>query len=231
MASSNMSVLKIVNMVLSRLREDTVTSMTETAYSGFVLGLLNDAKREVEQAYDWHALVDTISVDTTASQNYINVLGGGKTTSARTRIIEVYNTTTDYYLMKTGLDNVRRMEHDDSSTAEPYYYAPDGLSSNQDVKLRLWQIPDATYTLEVTCINPQDDFTTADNATSDIITVPWLPIYHRTLSLAIRERGDDGGFQFEEVYQEYITALNDAIAYEQRAKYDGTDFGGDWYIP
>lgn len=231
MASANVSVLKVVNKVLSRLRESTVTGMTETAYAGFVLGILNDAKREVEQAYNWDSLVDTIPVNTVASQNYINVLGSGFTTNERTRIVEVYNATTDCYLTKIGLDDIRNRERDDASEAEPYNYALDGMSTNQDVKLRLWQIPDQVYSLEVTCVNPQDDFDTGDNATSDIIKVPWLPVYHRTLSLAIRERGDDGGFQYEEVYQEYLTALNDAIAYEQRHKYDGTDFAGDWYVP
>jgi len=231
MASSNVSVLKVVNQVLSRLRESTVTGMTETAYAGFVLGLLNDARREVEQAYNWTALNDVVPVSTVAAQNYVYVAGGGFTTNERTRITEVYNSTTDCYLSKRGLAHVRQMENDDNSQAEPYIYTIDGLSSNQNVKLRLWQIPDQAYSLQIACYNPQDDFTTSDNASTDIIRVPWLPVYHRTLSLAIRERGDDGGFQYEEVYQEFITSLNDAIAYEQRAKFEGTNFDGDWYVP
>jgi hypothetical protein len=231
MASSNVSVLIIVNKVLERLRESTVGGLTETSYAGFVLGLLNDARREVEQAYNWDALTDVVPVSTVASQDYINVAGGGFTTNERTRIIEVYNSTTDTYLRKRGLDYVRQMSNNDSTEAEPVMYAEDGQSSSQDLKLVMWQIPDQIYAMQIACYNPQDDFSTSDNATTDILRVPWLPVYHRTLTLAIRERGDDGGFQYEEVYQEYLTALNDAIAYEQRRKFDGTGFSGDWYVP
>ena len=231
MASSNVSVLRVVNKVLSRLREDTVTSMTETAYAGFVLGILNDARREVEQAYNWEAITDVVPVNTVANTNFIAVKGGGFTTNERSRVIEVYNSTTDTYLSPRPLSDIRRMENDDATEAEPHYYAHDGVDASQDILLRLWQIPDQVYALEVACYNPQDDFTTSQNATTDIIKVPWLPVYHRTLALAIRERGDDGGFQYEEVYQEYLTALNDAVAYEQRTKFEGSNFSGDWYVP
>jgi ubiquinone biosynthesis protein Coq4 len=54
-------------------------------------------------------------------------------------------------------------------------------------------------------------------------------VYLRALGLALRERGDDEGFNSEEAFAEYNKALNDAIAYEQRRRYENTH-DGDWHI-
>ena len=46
-----MTYLTLVNNVLKRLRERTVSTVEETSYSTLIAMLVNDAKQEVEQAW------------------------------------------------------------------------------------------------------------------------------------------------------------------------------------
>ena len=48
-----MTYLNIVNNVLRRLREDTVTTISANTYSAMVGDFINDAKQLVENAWDW----------------------------------------------------------------------------------------------------------------------------------------------------------------------------------
>ena len=78
-----MTYLNLVNNVLRRLREDEVSSVQDNTYSKLVGDFVNDAKRMVEDAWDWSALRTTLTVTTSAgtfnyvltgSQNRIKVL-------------------------------------------------------------------------------------------------------------------------------------------------------------
>tara|TARA_R110000823_G_scaffold225887_1_gene353634 strand:- start:1060 stop:1344 length:285 start_codon:yes stop_codon:yes gene_type:complete len=89
----------------------------------------------------------------------------------------------------------------------------------------LYETPDATYSMSVECVIPQDDLT----ANTDYFKVNWYPIYLRALALAIRERGEDEGELSSEVQNAYERALGDAIAYEQTHKWQGQG-GGDWVV-
>jgi len=66
--------LDVVNTVLRRLREPVVSSVNDTDYSAMLGVFVNDAKREVEDAYDWNALSTTLTAVTTADVfNYVLV--------------------------------------------------------------------------------------------------------------------------------------------------------------
>ena len=54
-----MTYLNLVNNVLRRLREDEVSSVTDNTYSKMVGDFVNDAKKMVEDAWDWSALRTT----------------------------------------------------------------------------------------------------------------------------------------------------------------------------
>jgi len=51
-----MTYLELVNNVLRRLRETEVTTVQSTAYSKLIGDIVNDAKRLVEDAWDWKVL-------------------------------------------------------------------------------------------------------------------------------------------------------------------------------
>ena len=60
-----MTYLQLVNSVLRRIREDEVSSVSQNSYSKLVGEFVNDAKRSVEDSYDWTALRTTLTVSTT----------------------------------------------------------------------------------------------------------------------------------------------------------------------
>jgi hypothetical protein len=59
-----MTYLDLINNVLRRLREDTVDTANATDYSHLIGDLVNDAKKIVENSFDWTALRDSITVNT-----------------------------------------------------------------------------------------------------------------------------------------------------------------------
>jgi len=228
MANSPVTVLNVVNKVLTRLRESKASALADSDYALLVLDLVNDAKREVEDAFNWSSIKDTISLQMTAGQTTVSVAdGGSKETTERTRIVQVYNLTEDCYLRQRTREHIRVLANENNDQGNPDFFAINGVDSNQRLSLEIWRPPEATNTMEITVYNPQEDFTSGDE--DELILAPWRPIYLRALQLAIRERGDDSGLSSPEAFAEYMTALNDAIAYEQRAMYDNT-FEGDWQV-
>ena len=84
-----MTYLQLVNEVLTRLRESNVSTVTETSYSSLIGLFVNDAKRAVEDAWDWSALSTTITIPTVAGTTLYTVTGSG----GRQRSVAVNDTT------------------------------------------------------------------------------------------------------------------------------------------
>jgi len=200
--------LDVVNNVLKRLREPVVTSVNDTEYSTMVGVLINDAKREVEDAYDWNALSDTLSA-VTADGVFNYVLVGSRT---RFRVIDVLNDTKDFelrYAPTTWMN--RQYLITDTQKGEPLYYNFNGVDSNGDTQVDLYPIPDGVYNIRFNLTIPQADLA-ADN---DRILVPDHLVSMLAYSKAIAERGEDSGLLSSEAYQMYRLALADAVAIER----------------
>lgn len=200
--------LDVVNNVLRRLREPTVTSVNDTEYSAMIGVFVNDAKREVEDAYDWNALSDTLTaVTSNAVFNY--VLVGSKT---RFRVIDVLNDTKDFQLKyaPTAWMN-RQYLITDTQKGVPTYYNFNGVDTNGDTQVDLYPIPDGAYNIRFNLTIPQADLS-ADN---DRILVPDHLVSMLAHSKAIAERGEDSGLVSSEAYQMYRLALADAVAIER----------------
>ena len=89
-----MTYLELVNGVLRRLREDQVSAVDQNPYSLLIGDLVNDAKRIVEDAWDWSALRTTLTISTTADIfNYV-LVGSGN----RIKIIDVINDTSNWFM-------------------------------------------------------------------------------------------------------------------------------------
>src|SRR5574343_793437 len=56
----------IVNTILRRLREDEVGTVNENAYSKLVGAFVNDAKKVVEDSWQWLPLQETVTITTEA---------------------------------------------------------------------------------------------------------------------------------------------------------------------
>lgn len=204
--------LDVVNNVLRRLREPTVSSVTDTDYSAMLGVFVNDAKREVEDAYDWNALSDTLTATTTADIfNY--VLVGSRT---RFRTIDVFNETKELEMFyRTTAWMNRQFIIVDQQKGSPTYFNFNGVDVNGDTQVDVYPVPDGAYELRFNLIIPQADLVN-DN---DRILVPSHIVAMLAHSKAIAERGEDSGVLSSEAYQMYRLALADAVAIE-RNHYD-----------
>jgi hypothetical protein len=199
--------LQLVNDVLIRLRENEVTSVSDTAYSKLIGKFVNDSKRMVEDSYNWNALSDTLSAITGASIfNYI-LVGSGQ----RFRVIDVLNdTSNDYLKLKTTQDMNQLFLLTTTENGSPRYYNFNGTNSNGDTQVDLYPVPDGVYNLRFNIIKPQ----VALSANADTLLVPSEPVIFGAVARAIAERGEDGGIGSSEMYAMYTQSLGDAIALE-----------------
>ena len=80
--------LETVNAVLTKLREPEVSSITDD-YTRLIARFVNEAKEEVEDAWNWTALRSTATVSAVSTATVYSVTG----TIGRTRINSGWNTT------------------------------------------------------------------------------------------------------------------------------------------
>ena len=200
--------LDTVNNVLRRLRESTVTSVNETAYSAMIGVMVNDAKREVEDAHDWNVLSDTLTANTSADIfNY--VLAGAGT---RFRVIDVLNDTSDIEIRYAPTKWMnKQFLLANNQPGSPVYYNFNGVDDNGDTQVDIWPIPDNVYALRFNLIIPQPELT-EDNT---IVKVPAHLVAMLAYAKAIAERGEDGGNLSSEAYALYKNALANEIAIER----------------
>lgn len=203
--------LQLVNNVLIRLRETEVSSVGDTPYSSLIGVLVNDAKREIEDAYAWNALNTTIVLPTVAGQGDYTLTGSGQ----RFKVHLIMNETEDVPMRQVSPDWLDTQYYlADVQDAAPIYYAFDGVSGDDNI-VRVWPRPDAVYSLRFNLNVPQDDL----SANGDLIKVPPHLVQMLAYANAVAERGEDGGQSFSELYQKYRLALADAISLEAN-RYD-----------
>ena len=205
MASKNF--LELTNDVLIRLREPEASSVSDNAYVKLIARYVNDSKRQVEDAYNWNALSETLSA-TTGTEIFNYVLVG---TGQRFRVIDVLNDTSNFIMRNA---TTRWMDEQfliaTPAKGSPYYYNFNGTDSNGDTQVDLFPIPNGVYNIRFNVIRPQVELV----ANSDKILVPHEPVILGALARAQAERGEDGGVQSAETYALFKQSLADAIGLE-----------------
>ena len=202
-----MNYVQLVNSVLRRLRETSVSSVADNAYSRLIGEFINDAKRQVEDAYPWNSLSDTLTASTADGIfNYI-LNGSGQ----RFRIIDVLNDSSNVVVQNA----TTRWMNDQfllttAQRGSPSYYNFNGTNSNGDTQVDLYPIPDGVYEIRFNVIKPQTTLV----ADADILLVPSEPVIFNAAARAIAERGEDGGILAGEMAYIYNQSLADAIAIE-----------------
>ena len=206
--------LDVVNNVLRRLREPTVITVNDTPYSAMIGVLVNDAKREVEDAAEWNALSSTITVNTvTDTFNYTLTDAG-----TRFRVIDVLNDTSNIalqYAPSSWMNKQFLFTEASSNKGVPTYYNFNGVDNNNDTQVDLYPIPNGVYQLRFNLIIPQLELTTD----STRVLVPSHLVAMLAYAKAIAERGEDGGNLSSEAYALYKSALANEVAIE-RNRYD-----------
>lgn len=203
-----MNYLELVNDVLVRLRENEVTSVNDTPYSKLISKFVNDAKRQVEDAYNWNALSETLTV-TTAPDLFNYVLSGS---GQRFRVFDVVHLEKDWFLnyeTTTKMDELFLNQTVQKGAPEKYNF--NGVDANGDTQVDLWPVPDAIYNINFNIIKPQDNL--VSNSTE--LKVPSEPVIFLAYAKALAERGEDAGISGNEAYALYRESLADHISIEQ----------------
>jgi len=216
---ANPTYLELVNETLVRLREAEVTAVTDNAYSKLIGKYINDSKRQIEDAYNWNALSETLTVITSADLfNYV-LTGIGQ----RFRVIDVINKEANkvMYNETTAKMNELFLTYGTVTKGPPDRFNFNGVNNNGDTQVDVYPIPDGVYNLYFNVINPQDPLT----ANSDQLKIPSEPVIFLAYSKALLERGEDSGITSSEAYQLYLQSLSDHIAAEANRYPDEITWG------
>ena len=198
--------LELVNDVLVRLREPEVTTVQENTLSKLIGKLVNDAKRQVEDAYNWNALTDTLIIDTVSNTYGYTLNGSG----SRFRVIDVQDITNRFMLRAVDTKAMNTYLLNNPNPGKPVYYNFNGVHSNGDTKVDFYPVPVPSLHIYFNVYIPQEEFT----SDTDLLMTPKEPIVLGAFARALVERGEDGGLNSSEAYGLYKTSLADAIAIE-----------------
>jgi hypothetical protein len=203
-----MTYLQIVNSILVRLREPTVSTVGLDAYSTLIGKFVNDAKRQVEDAYDWNALGQEITV-TTASGTYVYSLTGA---GEKFRVSsDPLNTTSNVVMRNISVSDMRQKQNfTPIVTNIPAQYCFEGVDGNGDAQVQLYGRPDGVYTIKFFLTIPQAVL--SSDGTS--VLVPDALVEQNAYARALVERGEDGGLSSSEAYNLYRSMLADYISLE-----------------
>ena len=211
--------LQLVNDVLTRLRESTVTSVDQNTYSALIGKLVNDAKREVEDAWNWDSLRTTYSTNTVSGTYNYTLTNAG----TRFRVLSANNDTSDWFLEYRPAEYFTEnlILVDTPETGSPLYYNFNGVDANGDSQVDVYPKPNGVYALRLDVVKPEAEL---DDDT-DTTALPKSPIVLLAWAKAIEERGEDGGINVSSQYAVAQRSLGDHIAIEAGRRPDETN----WY--
>jgi len=212
-----MTYLDLVNNVLRRLREDTVTAVTNDTYSTMVGDFVNDAKEMVESAWDWSALRTRLTISTTADDYTYSLTGTGD----KGRVLNAINDTSILemqYQTQNWFDNQFFIQN--AASGAPEYFTYNGVDANGDAQIDIYPKPDGVYSLKVKAVIRNTALT--DNL--DTLKIPSQPVIHLAVALLARERGETGGTSTPEYFAIADKYLSDAIALDAQRHPEETIF-------
>jgi hypothetical protein len=202
-----MTYLELVNDVLVRLRETTVVTVSETSYSSLIGKFVNDAKRQIEDAYAWNVLGTTITLSTTSGTYQYALTGAGQ----KFQVIDVLNVTSNIGMKNIDFASMNRKQNFSTPVSGiPYEFCFDGVDGNYDTKVTIYPRPDGVYSIPFSLAVPQATL----SSDSTVIAVPDVLVVQNAYARALVERGEDGGLSSSEAYQLYKAMLSDYIALE-----------------
>jgi len=202
-----MTYLQLINNVLIRLRETQVSTNNETTYSSLIGLFVNDAKRQIEDAFNWNVLGTTVTLTTVSATYIYSMTGAGQ----KFQVQDAINTTSNIGLQNISFVEMNRYQNLVPTTnGLPQYYAFNGVDASGDTKVELYPRPDGVYSIPFSLTVPQA--TLASDGTS--VLVPDTLVVQNAYARALVERGEDGGLSSSEAYQLYRAMLSDQIALE-----------------
>ena len=198
--------LGLVNDILIRMREPEVSTVNENTLSKLVGKLVNDAKRQVEDAYAWNSLTDTLMIETLAN-TYGYVLNNSGT---RFKVIDAQDITNKTQINAISTRLMSQYLLNNMNPGAPMYYNFNGVHTTGDTKVDFYPVPSAGLTLYFNLYIPQAELT----GDADTLLAPKEPVVLGAFARALVERGEDGGLNSTEAFGLYKSSLADAIAIE-----------------
>ena len=209
-----MTYLEIVNNVLKRLRERSVATVNANTYSSLIGILVNDAKKEVEDSWDWSALRTTLTATTSEGAFSYVLTGAGN----RPTILNVINDTDNWFLEykePSWFDRMYLMV-DNVEVGSPQYYTFNGQDGQGDTIVELYPKPNGVFNIRFNMVLRTPDM----EADTDELYVPYHPVAQLAYAKAIEERGEDGGVGASSAYATAQRALSDSISMDSQKHED-----------
>ena len=212
-----MTYLQLINNVLIRLRENQVSTNSETNYSSLIGLFVNDAKRQIEDAYGWNVLGQTVTITTTPGTYVYSMTGAGQ----KFQVMDALNTTANVGMQNISFVQMNRFQNlVPAISGIPEYYTFDGVDNNGDTKVVLYARPDNVYNIPFSLNVPQ----AALAADSTPVLVPDVLVVQNAYARALVERGEDGGLNSSEAFALYRSMLSDYIALESTRYPENQEF-------
>ena len=236
--------LQIVNSVMVRLRESTVTAFTDE-YTKLILAFVNETMREVQNRHQWEALRKSITFQTVAAQQRYILTGDTNDTYgdvlADTDVITADSSLVFYVDPNTGRQKVAAWGFTGSTATPGTGYPLTYTQKEHGVGKRYMQnlsdsYPKTFYTYQSTesdsTVTRSVYFLEAPSAehnitmtwfvpkadltsTTDQVLIPDLPIILGAYTRALDERGEELGPQVGSAERKYQLALDEAVLQDQ----------------
>lgn len=210
--------LQLVNDVLGRLREDPVTTVSQTTYSALIGAWVNDAKRLVEDAWNWQTLETAVPVAILPSTTFYIISSLNERSrlmfapTPNSNIPLAWDITTGdkfqlIYRPYKWIITQRALQNIPQNQEKPIIFGiHKGPASG--VIVELMETPTANRTWSLRFIDPQDDL----SIDSDVINVPYAPVVQIALDYALNERGEEIGEPGTTVQQKAMTHIYNAVS-------------------
>jgi len=200
-----MTYLDMINSILRRLRERTVSTANETTYSTLIGQLINDSKNEIETTWDWSALKTSLLAKTSSGVVSYTLTGAGQDPT----IDSVQNDTSNVFMKyASNRDFDNWYLNQTPVSGSPVYWNVNSVDSNNDIILDFYPKPDGVYDVYVNLVIRSADL----SADTDETTIPSKPIEMLAYAKAVEERGEDGGQSAQRAYVTAERIISDAIA-------------------
>jgi hypothetical protein len=189
------------------LRESTVSTVGETTYSSLIGKFVNDAKRQIEDSYNWNVLSTTVTITTSANTHSYSLTGAGQ----KFQLNDAINKTSVIGLTSISFVEMnRKLNFQTPATSIPSEFVFSGVDGSGDTKVELFPVPDGVYTVIFELNVPQ---ATLSSDSTSVKVLDYL-VAQSAYARALIERGEDGGTASSEAYALFRGMLSDAIALE-----------------
>lgn len=200
-----MTFLQIVNKVLARLREDTVTSVSESSYAQLIGDFVNDAKEHMEDVWFWSVYETAVST---------SILGDSSTTDydltatndrsflirrVRDQLPMAFDVTSgdqagQLHDMSYKELRYRQSQLDATAVAAiPTDFAVKPDADGRGYTIELLYPASAARTWETHWYIPQAALDTDSTDDNTNVLLPSVPLIAGALMFALNERGEEMG--------------------------------------